>query len=320
MSLFVALIALLSSTGIFVLINPRLRYRYTLKPVNLPDDLEQYLHDNESCQMDICEGAEKQIIWADSNRKEKTPISIVYLHGFTATRQETAPLPDNVAKTLGANLFYTRLTGHGQSGEALAAATVQDWLNDAVEALEIGQRLGDKVVLMGTSTGATLAVWLAGKADVQNVAALVLISPNFWVKDRRSFTLLLPWAHQLVKRMIGPTVYGRSLNEQHARYWTQTYPIGALLPLMGVVYLMRSINFKGIQTPLLIVYSPVDQVVSVAAIKKLFPRFGSPNKRLIAVDGGTQDPMTHVIAGDILAPQNNSKLEQDIVDFLKPLI
>ncbi|MDD4273595.1 MAG: hypothetical protein PHG14_07705 [Desulfobacter postgatei] len=38
----------------------------------------------------------------------------VYIHGFSATRKETAPLSDLVAKTLNANLFYTRLSGHGR--------------------------------------------------------------------------------------------------------------------------------------------------------------------------------------------------------------
>jgi hypothetical protein len=35
-------------------------------------------------------GAEKKIIWA-GEAAQKTPLSIVYLHGFSATRQERAP-------------------------------------------------------------------------------------------------------------------------------------------------------------------------------------------------------------------------------------
>lgn len=67
-------------------------------------------------------------------------LNLVYLHGISATRQETAALAEIVAKRLEANLFYTRLTGHGRTGEALLDGSVRAWFNDTVEAFDIGQR------------------------------------------------------------------------------------------------------------------------------------------------------------------------------------
>ena len=90
--------------------------------------------------------------------ERKTPYSVVYLHGFSATRQETAPLAECVADSLGANLFETRLAGHGREREPLADVRAEDWLHDAAEALAIAARLGERVIVIGTSTGATLAV------------------------------------------------------------------------------------------------------------------------------------------------------------------
>ena len=112
--------------------------------------------------------------------KSKIPISIIYLHGFSATRQETKPVSDIVAQELGANLYYTKLTGHGQDWQALAKATVNDWLNDTVEALEIGRQLGDKVVVIGTSTGESLAVWLASNENKEDILALVIVVSQLW--------------------------------------------------------------------------------------------------------------------------------------------
>ncbi len=57
------------------------------------------------------------------------------------------PVISHLGADLGANVFFTRLAGHGRDGAAMAEATVEDWLADAVEALAVGARLGDRVVL-----------------------------------------------------------------------------------------------------------------------------------------------------------------------------
>jgi len=105
------------------LLGPRVAIETNLQPVSLPDDLDAYLASSEAAYDDIVPGTEKKIIWA-GEAGEKTPLSIVYLHGFSATRQETAPLAEELAAELGANLYYDHFTGHGRSGEALAGAAV----------------------------------------------------------------------------------------------------------------------------------------------------------------------------------------------------
>nr|WP_287339345.1 hypothetical protein [Mesorhizobium sp.] len=86
----------------------------------------------------------------------RTPLSIVY----SASKGEVRPLPDEVADQLDANL-YTRLTGHGQGGAAMADGSVNAWINDYEEALAIGRAIGDKVIVIATSTGGSLAAWAA---------------------------------------------------------------------------------------------------------------------------------------------------------------
>ena len=105
------------------------------------------------------------MIWAGAPNEQDTVQRGLY-PWFSATRQETAPLSELVSQALGANLFYTRLTGHGRTGSALACARVNDWLNDVVEAYEIGRRLGKKVIMIGCSTGGTSLAWLAHRAAV----------------------------------------------------------------------------------------------------------------------------------------------------------
>lgn len=160
----------------------------------LGDDLDAYLVAQESQFDDITPGVEKQIVWA-GEKGVKTTLSVVYIHGWSATMEELRPVPDLVAKALGANLFYTRLTGHGQPGEALAAAEAGDWVLDGLEALEIGRRLGERVILFGTSTGATvIAEVLAREGEAQDIAGAALVSPNFRIADPNAPFLTLPFA------------------------------------------------------------------------------------------------------------------------------
>ena len=85
-------------------------------------------------------GCEKHVVWA-GEPGVRTPVSLLYIHGFSATGQELRPLPDLVAADLGANLHFTRLTGHGQDGAAMGRATLADWTRDMAEALEIARYL-----------------------------------------------------------------------------------------------------------------------------------------------------------------------------------
>jgi len=82
---------------------------------SLGADLDNYLKTAESKLPDIVPGTEKRIIW-HGKPHQKTPVSIVYLHGFSASSEEIRPVPDQVAQSLGANLYFARLTGHGRSG------------------------------------------------------------------------------------------------------------------------------------------------------------------------------------------------------------
>lgn len=283
----------------------------------LPADLESHLRKSEAGFADITPGAEKQIRWAHADRRQ-TDLAIVYLHGFSATRQETAPLSDWLGEHLQANVFHTRLHGHGRSGVAMAEASAGDWLADAREALAIGQRLGRKVLVIGTSTGATLASWLALDQPDAPVLAYVLISPNFAPRDSAASVLTWPWAEHFVPLLLGAEHQWQPHNEAQARYWSHRYPVQALLPMMALVKHVRAQPLEQIQAPLLVLYSPEDQVVSAPAIEAAFARFGSPQKKLLAL-ADTQDPSHHVLAGDILSPRDTPRVQAAILDFIAAL-
>ncbi len=283
-------------------------------PVSLPVELDAYLQQAESSFDDIVPGAEKVIYWADSSR-QRTPRSIVYLHGFSASRQETAPLSDSLARRWGANLYYARLTGHGRSDDAMGDADVNDWLYDAREALEIGRRIGERVVLVGTSTGGTLATWLAARADSDDLEALVLLSPNFWPKADGIEMLLWPYGAFLGRIAEGEYVEWEPTNEGHARYWTNRYPIEAAVEMMRLVNYVNTLDLSTMSVPTLVIYSPEDRVVEPEYVISTFEEIGSPRKLLVAVDEVEADN-NHVLAGDVLSPGDTERIAAYIQEFV----
>lgn len=297
-------------------VGPRVKIDTALRPFTLPDDLDTYLAESEGRFDDIVPNTEKTIVWA-GRPGQKTAVSIIYLHGFSATRQETAPLSDKLAAELGANLFYTRFTGHGRTGQAMAEATVNDWLNDTMEALAIGRRLGERVIVIGVSTGAAAATWLAAQPNLDDVLAFVLISPNYAPYDRSAAILTLPWGEQIATAVIGPERDWEPSSEAHGRYWTLHYPTKALLPMMGLVKLVGQTELSRIIRPVLVIYSPQDEVIDPRRVETTFARMSRADKQIIPVtrDEGESN---HVLAGDITAPDKTDEIMQMILDFIRP--
>jgi esterase/lipase len=259
---------------------------------------------------------EKRIRWFGDRIGSKTPFSVVYLHGFSATRQEIAPVGERVADELGANLFETRLRGHGQIHNPLAGVRAEDWLEDAAEALAIGAALGEEIILMGTSTGATLALAMTGHPSFDRVGHLVLISPNFAPSDPSAEFLTWPGGPQLAYMVAGDTRSWTPRNELQARYWSTTYPMDAVIEMMRLVKYVRAQLPLDLAQPLLVIYSPADRVVDTARITRAFEQLNSPRRQLVEIpDSG--DPSNHVLAGSIMSPATTSVVTDSIVRFVK---
>nr|WP_319393525.1 alpha/beta fold hydrolase [uncultured Desulfobacter sp.] len=313
---------LLFSLGIIAAIifisGPQVRIDQTIIPKILPLDIDDYLIRQEQQYSDIIPGTRKTVIWAGKTN-EQTEFSVVYIHGFSATRKETAPLSDLAAKALGANLFYTRLTGHGRTGQAMADAGVKDWLNDVVEAYEIGRRLGKKVVMIGCSTGGISLAWLAHRAatlgGMDALYACIFLSPNFRPQNRFSAMLTWPWGRQIARIVIGRERAVTPENKGHEQYWTTRYPVAALLPMMGLVKHVGALDLSKIRVPCLFIYSPQDQIIHVPALEQAFEQMGCVRKQLVPFTDSA-DPGQHILAGDIFSPGTSEKLAEMILSFV----
>ena len=285
-------------------------------PTTIGPDPEAYLAAREAEHANIRDGLAKEIVWAEPDRRQPTPISIVYLHGFSASKGEVRPLPDLIAKALGANLFYTRLAGHGQDGAAMGDATAEDWIADTAEALAIGRTIGERVVVMATSTGGTLASWAATRPDLaRDVAAMVLIAPNYRINGTGAGLLSGPWGAQLARLLLGPERGFEPENERQASLWTSTYPTAALTPLAATVAMTRSSRVEDIAIPALFIFSNTDKIVDPRATHQVIARWGGPTRSVIVTE--TDDANSHVVAGDAYSPSTTVRLAAEAVAWLR---
>lgn len=284
--------------------------------LELPDDIDGYLADSEATISGLKEGIQKEITWAHEDKRQ-TEYSIIYLHGFSSSRKELSPVMENIAGELGANLFFTRFKGHGsQTGELMATANRNDWMEDALEARVIGHRIGKKLIIAGTSHGGLLAAWVATqKLDIKPVA-LILISPNFAPKDKRTQLLTMPWGKQVLPFFFGSHRVWEPQNSGHDYYWNTQYPSQALFPMMAQVNYITPRTPHEVDIPTLVFYSTQDTTVESQTIETAFQQFPTEQKTLIPIENSS-DRNNHILAGDILSPQTNFDLVAEILKFIQ---
>jgi len=257
---------------------------YSINMPLVPDSpaaIEQYIYQNESVHKLKPEN-EAGIIWANDSLKQVTNYSIVYLHGFSASEKEGDPVHRNIAAKFGCNLYLSRLAEHGiDTTEQLLNFTADRYWESAKQALAIGKKLGRKVILMGSSTGGSLALQMAGTFP-RDVAALILLSPNIAINDPFAWILNNHWGLQLARSVKhGKYLVSDDDREVYRRYWNKPYRLEAAVELEEYLETaMIGENFKKVEQPVLLLYYYRDEihqdsVVKVSAMLDMFNELGT---------------------------------------------
>ena len=247
---------------------------------------------------------EARIIWAQPY--QKTPYSIVYLHGNGASQEEGDPIHEALAHRYGCNLYLARLEDHGlMAEEPLLDIDPLQWMQSALDAIAIGKTIGEKVIVVSCSTGSTLALYLA--AHYPDLAeAQIMLSPNIDYFDPRSFMMAGPWGLQITRLILGSKNYGWKAPGPAHQYWYTEYRIEGLITLKSIIdETMTSETFKRIDDPLYVAYyykndEQQDKVVSVKRMREMVAQVATPEalKREVALS----DAGTHIIASDLFNP------------------
>ena len=263
---------------------------------------------------------EARIVWLDSIHR--TQRVILYIHGFSASEEEGAPLHENMANEMGANLYLARLAGHGLKENNLEDFTVSNAWQSVLKALAISLQLGDEIVIMGTSTGCSFALKLA-ETFPNKVSALVNLSPNIRVKDPAAYLLNKPWGEQIAKLVIGEKRIVRNKGEEYRKYWDTIYTVKAVVQLQELVSsALKKKTFANIHQPTLNLYyykneEEQDHVVSVDKIIWMHKSLATPDslKVLKAIPGAGN----HVLASPIQSKDPDA-VEAAVRNFLLEIL
>lgn len=286
-------------------------------------ELEKYIAAGESVHK-LKPNNEARIVWLNDSSKQKTEYAIVYLHGFSASQEEGNPVHRNIAKQFGCNLYLSRLAEHGiDTTEQLMNLTADGYWESAKQALAIGKQLGKKVILMGTSTGGTQAIQLAA-AYPDDVAALILYSPNIAINDPNAWLLNDHWGLQIAKMVKGGNYNDPSDQRPvYKQYWNKPYRLEAIVTLEEMLESsMTEETFSKVKQPVLMLYYYKDEVnqdkvVKVSAMQEMFKQLATDTlqKRALAMPN-TGD---HVIASPIKSGDAQG-VENETVKFFKEVL
>ncbi|MDR5592000.1 alpha/beta hydrolase [Christiangramia sp. SM2212] len=283
------------------------------------DKLELYVEKKED-SLPVRKDNEAHIIW-NNDQKRKTEYSIIYLHGFAGSYMDGYPVNKDIAEDLGANIYMARWAGHGLKPEAaLENFSGENAWFSAREALAIGKRLGDKVIIMSTSTGGTLAFKLAAEFPDQ-VYALVNLSPNVEDDQPGTFVLNSPWGYEIAKLIsFGDMKKIEHEQEEARKYWDTIYPSKALVDLQVLVETtMLPETFQKITSPVLTLYYhrnfiEEDQHVEVSVYEDVYKLLGTPDS--LKVLKPLRTPATHFIGSDIKS-KDTEIVENAILEFFR---
>lgn len=289
-------------------------------------DLDAFLDRKES-RYPLKPDVQARIRWFGDQPPRPAEYALVYLHGFRASHPEGEPVHREIADFLGANLFLSRLQEHGlQTDHPLEHLTEKKLLDSARFALSVGTRIGQKVWLMGTSTGGALALYLAAQPALQEkIAGLILYSPliNFFgLKERllrySAVRNILRWipgpSHQL--KAAQPITYAEE------RIWDSTYSLQGALALGALVdHYMNPSLFRQIRCPVFTGYyyknqQLQDRVVSVSAIRRMVQTLGTDPR--LNHSANFPEAQSHVICSGLVS-KSVSAVIQKTQFFLKSI-
>jgi pimeloyl-ACP methyl ester carboxylesterase len=245
---------------------------------------------------------------------QRAPVVILYVHGFGASRAEGEAVVDPLAAELGATVYYTRLPGHGGSMAAQAAARAEDYFARLEEDFHRVRPLGEKLVLVGSSTGGLLCLWLAARHP-EDVAALLLASPLLAFADPMTFLLSRRVGMPIIEALYGQIRDASWHTDPEQRkqpgyedHWLTHQRFRASLPIDG---LRRTIavdaTARAVRAPLLLLYyfanaTHQDAVVSIPAMRYYFAKTNSghphPLSRMVAIADGDHILLSQYVRTD----------------------
>ena len=290
------------------------------KDVYIPSDidLDNYLKNAEISLGDVAEEAEKKIIWSNV-KKNKTELAIAFLPGLTTTNFQQKEFFDKLSKELDANIFLSRLSGHGREYPGTRQMSAQNYLKDTSEAIEIAKRIGNKVILIGFSLGGALTTAASFDEDLsKDLYGVILFAPAYVGTIRNISQWLFAATFQ---DKINPNCNDYINDEKKydcRKYSTELFETYHAAEGGRIMSAVAEKDFSKNHVPALSFFDYDDNVLNSYETEKRLNKLGNNKSRIVIVESGEKDITNHVIVG-FLNPKLDEFYIREITNWLNNL-
>lgn len=242
-----------------------------------PDEAESRVKSREENVAALKPGNASEIIWYRDSARQKTEKVVLYLHGFSASPYEGRELAELFGKRYGCNVYLPRLEDHGRDDpDTFRKLTPASYIQSAIDAWALAKNLGDSVILISCSSGATLGLILA--AEGLDIHSHFMFSPNVEIANQSTKLLAYPWGKQIGKLVLGGEYNVLSYQPEQAKYWNTKYHLNGIIALQYLLdNYINTATFQKITHPVFMGYyfkddKNQDEVVSVPAMQNMFEK------------------------------------------------
>jgi carboxylesterase len=212
-----------------------------------------------------------------------TGVSCLALHGLGGGPYEMQPLIAAL-EALGMRVLAPIMPGHESPGPVMPRSSWREWSATVEAAFDELAAGGSEVAVIGFSTGATLALHLAGRRPV---ARQVLLAPFLAIR----FSGLIPVPPAMYLRGLAQVMpnlprRGPAVRDPEMKRWAsaagryRTFNVNAALSALELIDEVKEL-VPGIATPTLIIQGKLDSVVEPGNASWLHDHLGSTRKALV---------------------------------------
>ncbi len=232
---------------------------------------------------------------------------VVLIHGLLSTPAEMYGLAIKLQQ-LGYMAIGCRLKGHGTSPWDLKQRTWQDWRQSVLQNINIARHHGDKVHLIGFSTGGLLSLLLASEKAL-NISSVSACSTPIKLKDRwLPFTKLANGINFLSRPFLstgGLFAFNES-SPEHPNINYHHVPIASVNQLLILIRQTKK-QLHQLACPVLLMHADNDPIVDPCSLSVLLRLIKQPLRQHQWVASSRHG----------ILYENSDNCQQSIIDFIK---